>query len=132
MAYIGDDQILLFGGVISGSNKVDDTWIYDLSANTWTQKSPVGDVKPSARAEHGMAYIGDDQVLVFGGNLSSDPWTSDETWVYDLSANTWTLKSPSSKPSARRSHTMVYIGSDQVLLFGGYSTNGGGGRGALL
>jgi hypothetical protein len=130
MAYIGGDQVLLFGGnTASGMNN--ETWVYDLSANTWTQKSPVGGVKPSARTAY-MDYIGDDQVLLFGGWDYPGTTYNDETWVYDLGDNTWILKSPSSKPSARRSHTMAYIGSDQVLLFGGYSTNGGGGRGALL
>ena len=35
-----------------------------------------------------MAYLGGDQVLLFGGELPSG--SSDETWVYDLSDNTWT------------------------------------------
>ena len=112
MAYIGGDQVLLFGG--AGD---DDTWVYDLSDNTWTQKFHAS--KPSARDYHAMAYIGGDQVLLFGGNQYSGP-LGDDTWVYDLSANTWTNKSPSTKPSARDGHDMAYIGGDQVLLFGGH------------
>jgi hypothetical protein len=63
-----------------------------------------------------MAYIGGDQVLLFGGMVPNN----DETWVYDLSADTWTQQSPSSHPSARWGHAMAYIGGDQVVLFGGW------------
>ena len=80
----------------------------------WTQQSPAA--KPSARYRSDMAYIGGDHVLLFGGY---DSFYDDETWVYDLSANTWTQQSPAAKPSARSSHAMAYIGGDQVLLFGG-------------
>ena len=44
-----------------------------------------------------MASLGGDQVLLFGGYGGA--W-SGETWVYDLSANTWTNKAPAAAPSA--------------------------------
>jgi hypothetical protein len=65
-----------------------------------------------------MAYIGGDQVLLFGGYNGA--YLYDDTGVYDLSADTWTLQSPSSNPSARSNHVLAYIGGDQVVLFGGY------------
>ncbi len=121
MAYLGGDQALLFGGDdVSGF--FNDTWVYDLSDNAWTPKSPVGDIKPSARYGHAMTYLGGDQVLLFGGLTSSGP--NDETWGYDPSANTWTQKSPTTSPSARVFHAMAYIGGDQVLLFGGLTSSG--------
>ena len=112
MAYIGGDQVLLFGGYDGTYDG--ETWLYDLSATTWTNKSP--SVPPSARYKHAMAYIGGDQVLLFGGY---DGALDGETWIYDLSNNTWTNKTPSVPPSAREQHGMAYIGGDQVLLFGG-------------
>ena len=121
MSYIGDDKVLLFGGY-SGSSNFDDTWVYDLSSNSWTDKESgetweTGIDKPSARNRHDMAYIGGDQVLLFGGSNGSN-----ETWLYDLSENNWTLKTLSG-PSPRASHAMAYIGESKVLLFGG-STGG--------
>jgi len=71
---------------------------------------------PSARMNHAMASLGDDQVLLFGGD---DGTYDGETWVYDLSANTWTQMFPISSPSARWRLAMAFLGSDQVLLFGG-------------
>ena len=114
LAYIGGDQMLLFGG--NDGSADDETWVYDLSDNTWTQKSPAAN--PSARYYHAMAHIGGDQVLLFGGGDGSG---DNQTWVYDLSDNTWTQKSPASSPTGRFSHAMASIGSDQVLLFGGYA-----------
>ncbi len=118
MASLGGDQVLLFGGD-DGSSKVDDTWVYDLSDNTWTQTSPAA--KPSGRINHAMASLGGDQVLLFGG---ADGHLDDETWVYDLSDNTWTLKSPAARPSARWSTAMASLGGDQVLLFSGRVAGG--------
>jgi hypothetical protein len=120
MAYIGGDQVLLFGGYKSGSDHDDETWMYDLSDNTWIQQIP--STKPLGRMFHAMAYIGDDKVLLFGG------WDGDssyaDTWVYDLSDHNWTQQSDSVGPSARYLHAMAYIGEDQVLLFGGQDAGG--------
>ena len=61
-----------------------------------------------------MAYIGEDKVLLFGGDGTA------ETWIYDLSDGTWTQQSPASSPPALGVHAMAYIGGDRVMLFGGY------------
>lgn len=112
MAYIGGDQVLLYNG-----GPESETWIYDLSADTWTCEHPSPGPTWSGIG-YAVAYIGDDQVLLFGG--SSPYGCKDETWVYDLSDNTWTQQTPSSRPSAQINHDMAYIGGDQVLLFGGW------------
>jgi hypothetical protein len=116
MAYVGDDQVLLFGGYADGADD-DETWVYDVGDNAWTQKFP--DPHPSARRQHSMAYIGGDKALLFGGDNGRD-----ETWVYDLSDNSWTQQSPATKPAERDAHAMAYIGQDQVLLFGGLVVGG--------
>jgi hypothetical protein len=112
MSYVGGDQVILFGGD-SGTGVLNDTWLYDLSDNTWTQKNPSN--SPSARYSHTLAFIGENKVIMFGGNGPN----GDETWLYDLTDNTWTQKNPSTKPAARNDPSLVYIGSDQILLFGG-------------
>jgi len=82
----------------------------------WTQQYPAS--KPLARHFHAMAYAGEDQVLLFGGSTATSSST-DETWIYDLSANAWIHKDPTSKPPRRIRHAMACIGGDKVLLFGG-------------
>ncbi|MCK5686291.1 T9SS type A sorting domain-containing protein [bacterium] len=121
MAYVGNGEALLFGGYDGSSVIYDDTWIYDISANTWEQKNPSS--KPSARAIYGIAYIGSNQIILFGGSNSNE--NNNETWVYDHSANSWTQTSPSNPPLSRHDHPLAYIGGDQVLLFGG-DTSGAG------
>ncbi len=115
MASLGGDQVLLFGGQDAGFSSNNETWVYDLSDNTWTLKSPA--TQPSARYGHALASLGGDQVLLFGGYDAGGK--DDETWVYDLSDNTWTLKSPATKPTERIYPAMASLGGDRVLLFGG-------------
>jgi hypothetical protein len=73
MASLGGDRALLIGGsaVFCG-----DTWVYDLSDNTWTDKAPDG--APSGRYDHAMASLGADQVLLFGGHTGN---INGETWL---------------------------------------------------
>ena len=51
---------ILFGGVGPVPTEItdDETWSYDYDANAWTQLTP--GLAPSARAWHGMVYVGDD------------------------------------------------------------------------
>ncbi len=86
----GDDCVLLFGGS-DGAAELGDTWVYDRSANTWTQRFPAS--SPPARMGHAMAGIyGTDKVLLFGGNYYSSGSIVylDDTWLYDYSDDTWT------------------------------------------
>ena len=116
MAYIGGDQVVLFGGYSSASTLKGDTWVYDLSVNSWTEKSPSG-TAPTARGNSAMAYIGGDQVLLFGGDVGAG--ASSDTYTYDLSSNRWTKIYPDTKPSGRHFHSMARIGDGRVVLFGG-------------
>ncbi len=166
MAYLGDDQVLMFGGsgVLQFRN---DTWIFDLSENKWTETALSGPKPanrfrqamaridygkalmfgggtllndyndtwlfdktsgqwqnpnppsplPSARKRLDMAYIGEDMVLMFGGNSALG--FEDDTWVFDLSDNAWTINPYPPHPSARQIHAMAYLGGYMALLFGG-------------
>ncbi|WP_455392650.1 Kelch repeat-containing protein [[Eubacterium] cellulosolvens] len=113
----GTDKVLLFGGMVS-SGISSETWLYDLSSNTWTKLNTNN--TPSARFDHAMASVhNDDKVLLFGGYDSSG--FDDETWLFDLSAMNWTKLNPKNKPSARSNHKMAAIHNQtQILLFGGY------------
>jgi N-acetylneuraminic acid mutarotase len=124
MAYIGEGKVLLFGGWEGSCDG--ETWLYDLSDSTWTNKAPA--TSPPARADHAMAYLGGDRVLLFGG--LEDIWEPPlgDTWVYDLSDNTWTEQAPAAAPSAREWHAMAYLGRGQALMFGGFDYDGPNGE----
>ena len=113
MDFIGDDKVLFFGGQVS------ETWVYDLSDNTWTNKNPAN--SPSGRWYSAMAYLGDDKVLLYGGSediFDPNAYQKNDTWIYDLGDNTWTLKNPATNPGLRALHTMAPIGGDKVFLHG--------------
>jgi hypothetical protein len=117
--FYGTDEILLFGGNESGISVVDDTWIYDLSIDNWTNKDP-GAGKPIPRRGHGMGgFYNTDLVLLFGPD--------DETWIYDLSENTWTPQPTTIQPNPRAvTHSIAPIfNDDKIVLFGGWRNNSG-------
>ena len=120
MSYLKNGKALLFGGYggLDNNGRTDETWIYDLSTNTWTKQNPVGDIKPVAREGYGMAYMGNDSVVLFGGGL----WNyqnNNETWLYDYNTNTWIQKNPTSSPSGRSYFGMTSIGNKKALLYSG-------------
>ncbi len=84
------DRVVLFGGHLPGNNvHSDQTWAYDFNTNTWTNMEPT--THPLKLAAHNLAYDAEsDRVVLFGGDDSDSVLHSNETWAYDLNANTWT------------------------------------------
>lgn len=120
----GTDKVLLFGGETGWGHYIDDTWIYDLSDNTWTQVSP--DIIPNKRLYHKMSSIyGTDKVLLVGGSDLNNEF--EETWIYDFSDNTWVKKfPPGHHPGMSRSFAMAPIlGTGNVVIFGGHGNTQG-------
>lgn len=116
------DKILLFGGSFRGTvPDNNETWVYDLSDNKWTQQKP--SYSPSARTSHAMAMIyNTDKIVLYGGFQSGG---INDTWVYDLSDNKWTLMNPETKPPHITCHCMAPIyNDDKVVMFGGYYYDG--------
>ncbi len=81
MVYIGDDKAMMFGGW-DGSNCMNDTWIYDLSDNQWTED--LNSTQPSARFLFKIAetsWDGTSYIAFFGG-ADSDGNIFDDTWTF--------------------------------------------------
>ncbi len=124
LVYDSDQRkIVLFGG-FSANDRIGDTWIYDIAANTWTAVTP--QVSPPRRSDMGIAYdAGARKVVIFGGYGLGDRILGD-TWVYDVEANTWTQMAPEIHPTARYGGIMVYDSyTEKVLLFGGHMEQDG-------
>jgi len=117
-------KVVLFGGY-SYTNSIvtyyQDTWIYDVATNTWTQKYPIN--PPHGRESYGMAYDNmNHKVIMFGGEDENNLF--DDTWVYDVVANTWTQLFPVASPGPRSDCYMVHdTFAGRVLLFGGLNDN---------
>jgi uncharacterized protein (TIGR03382 family) len=115
MATLGT-KVVLFGGTVtglSGTPSLSDTWEWDGA--TWTQRSP--STSPPGRSGHAMATLGT-KVVLFGGTVTALSGTSSlsDTWEWD--GATWTQRSPSTSPPARKGHAMATLGA-KVVLFGG-------------
>jgi PKD repeat protein len=131
MAYdAARDAFVLFGGKCSepsGCNgaafeaPLNDTWVYRISTNTWTRMFPTN--PPGARAQHTLSYDPvNGVVLLFGGKGSAGYFN--DTWVYNLAANTWTRVTTNSPPLGRRLHAAVYDPSlGQHVIYGGVNAN---------
>ncbi|MFX0086656.1 MAG: Kelch repeat-containing protein [Candidatus Hodarchaeota archaeon] len=66
------------------------------------------------------------KTILFGGSwdtLTSGFQHLDDTWAYDYNNNLWTELAPTTHPSARDAHAMVYDSTaNQTILFGGGPT----------
>lgn len=121
--------LILFGGLTSGNVDTNQTWAYSVVNNTWENLTPdnVDDLVsnnqyPTSRYGAGIAFNGT-QVILFGGQKSNS--VLNDTWSYDYGSNTWTLLSPPSSPPGRSLGGMTYDeSSNQVILFGGFTSSG--------
>jgi hypothetical protein len=114
-AIYGTDKVLLFGG-----NGTNETWLYDLSNNNWTEMAR----GPNVTYDSKIATIfGTSKVLLFVGSSSGD---ESETWLFDLNAGpigNWTKLLEITSPDFRTRHTMASInGTENIVLFGGQVT----------
>ncbi len=118
-AYIGGKKVLLFGGH-NEITEFSDTWEFDLDSSTWTKINITGNI-PIKRHYHSMSYLSDDKVLLFGGSSSGN--CLNDTWIFDISENSWTEVEATTKPSSRVWHESSFIAQNRVLLFGGSQCN---------
>ncbi len=120
MTYLpGLDRVLLYGGWL-GSGPSYETWLYDYNTDTWTEVVPAA--SPTAYAAQAIAYdTGSGQAVLFGG-AATGAGPTNETWVYNVTAETWSQMNPATSPSPRERSRLVYVPSSQrMVLFGGYT-----------
>jgi predicted phosphodiesterase len=117
------DVMVMFGGVTGYQIDYDkwmaDTWTYDLNTNTWTNMSPASNPPPRAYAS--MAYDNKSDVIVmFGGWQGYWGNTYHDTWIYNLTSNTWANVTTSIHPGGMLFGSMMYdYGNGRILLGGG-------------
>ncbi len=110
-------KIILFGGITKTSWHNNDLWEFDIETQEW-EEIIVSGILPPKRQEHTISYIGNNKMILFGGEL--EDWSeSDDTWIYDTVAKTWTEYISEIKPAKRAWHSMAYAGNRNLLLFRG-------------
>jgi len=122
----GTNEIMMFGGH-SGGGFLADMWAYNLTSGTWTYILPEGAAAPTARCYHAATTIGEDLMVIFGGD-TADIEHSDELWAYSRKYNRWVLLStPEAQKPVPRSHVSgVTVGDDAVYIFGGMAHDSNG------
>ena len=115
-----NNKVVLFGGITGDGQRSSETWLYDPSANTWTEMFP--SPSPAARYYHAMVYdSANDKVVLYGGITGYA-----ETWLYDVEDNEWVQEHPDPHPPSLYGHKMAYdSANNKVVLFGGYYYSGG-------
>ncbi len=126
--YDGDDEIWIFGGQekFLAPDYLNDTWVYSLSNNEWTEV--VTNNTPTNRRMAKLTYLTEDSLLLFGGEERIDGTLDhiglEETWVFTISSSTWRELDPSSSPSGRGTHSLEYINGSIYLYAGGVDLDG--------
>ena len=117
-----NNVVMLFGGLEeNGPIWINDTWIYNLTSDTWTNMSPVISPPSSRGLIYKMAYDSHQNVcIVFGGGSNIPPYAEAGTWTYSVKENKWTEHETNITPLARAASSMVYDESiNSIILFGG-------------
>lgn len=122
LAYDADSDVtILFSGHKCGEGETleswQETWAYHYDSNTWIQQSP--SQQPPPRIAAPMVYDSQSDVMVLFGGLMDGGEFSNETWVYDCDADSWTRMNPPIHPSSRVAAMSYDSKYDRVVLFGG-------------
>ncbi|MHA2303524.1 MAG: Kelch repeat-containing protein, partial [Candidatus Thorarchaeota archaeon] len=122
MAYDEESElVVLFGGYDPESYATfyshNDTWVYNTTADTWTEMSPTR--HPAGRNLARAVYDSRvDRLIMIGGYGYT--LTFEETWSYDVDTNTWFEMNSPNSPSARCAYGIAYDSeSNRTIIFSG-------------
>ncbi len=120
------DLFVLFGGWHEEPNgtyqRLNDTWVFSLPADTWTERHPGRSPAPRSDAE--VAYDAADDALLVVGGFDGATYLGD-VWAYHPTADAWAPRPSAVEPSPRADGRMVYVPSQgRFLLFGGNDYSG--------
>ena len=116
------ERVVLFGGMVENAYYDNETWVYYVKNDTWTNLTFFN--APKGRADHALEYdAGHDRILMYGGKTGPLDFT-EETWIYDLNKNRWTEVKGGVRPGPKVGHAMAYDAKiTQIIMFGGMNTN---------
>lgn len=110
-----DGKIYVYGGENSAGSALSDLWVYDISANTWTQLASSSSVNYDSVLVHYNGFL-----YRQGGRTSSS--TISSSWSrYDIAGNSWEDLGPSWTLSR---HSAAVIGNKMYVYAGEGSTGG--------
>ncbi|NRB42193.1 MAG: PQQ-dependent sugar dehydrogenase [Pseudomonadales bacterium] len=84
-ASAGKDNIMYVVGGKTVAGHVNNSYIYDLTDDSWTQFAD----KPGAAVENAAMVYHNNRLYVFGGSTAAFSGAVAESWYYDLGSNVW-------------------------------------------
>ena len=126
-AVVAGGRLVVHGGTgstngLSYSPLYDDTWVYDIASDSWSELAAAGG---PPRVFHAMASDGQNRVWLFGGgdeNAFSGPFFAD-VWELDLGSGTWTRLHDGSgtAPAGRIWPNLAYdAAGNRLVVFAGH------------
>ncbi|HHH28536.1 MAG TPA: hypothetical protein ENK57_09340 [Polyangiaceae bacterium] len=116
------DRLLVFGGNPGGFSGSDGMYALDLNTNVWTEITAAG--APTPRLYHASTVVGN-ELIVFGGTGGFNPPYFNDTYAFDMSADTWRVVTTDAPPRARFGMELV-ADPDRgrvIMAFGHDATN---------
>ena len=111
-------QLFLFGG-FSATDRISDTWMYDITDNRWTRLRHEN--SPSHRSDAAIAYDPENDVVILTDGYARDDSHPQDTWVYDFETNNWNQMDPEESPLPQYGHHMIYDTRNRMLvMYGGH------------
>mmetsp|Transcript_5014 Transcript_5014/g.18818 ORF Transcript_5014/g.18818 Transcript_5014/m.18818 type:complete len:383 (-) Transcript_5014:139-1287(-) len=115
-----NNYVILFGGEDGDDTFFDDTWLFNIASEEWTNLTTTGD-KPSKRCYH-AAVIHQDKMYIYGGHHENN-----ELFMLDLNVMRWKkLRIDPHVPEELRvhGHSLCVLQSSEadyprLLVFGG-------------
>ncbi len=111
-------QLFLFGG-FSATDRISDTWMYDITDNRWTRLRPEN--SPSHRSDAAIAFEPVYDIIILTDGYARDDSHPQDTWVYDFDSTDWIQMNPEESPLPQYGHHMAYdTENGMVVMYGGH------------
>ncbi len=127
------NRLILFGGGLHGRN-YNDIWAVDLDKNTWSRIEAIGRPEeiPEPRAMHSAVYVPEsDRMVVFGSDGTGLMFADYNVYSFDFKTGRWSVIKAQGEHHPRMVNTsMLYLGDERILIFGGGLTPFGNLHGA--
>jgi N-acetylneuraminic acid mutarotase len=115
---------VLYLGSTTTFEPIAQTWLFDPVTDSWEQAS--GEGAPAGLIGPSVAYDArSHRIVLFGGLDVATFELRDETWIYDVEADLWSVVETTPRPAGRNFAATAYdTGSDAIILFGGDTFEG--------
>lgn len=114
-------SLVQFAGFTEEARRFQDTQVFSLNANNWTDVTPAGD-KPQVRCLLTGAYDAVGKRMIIYGGQRNGPL--DDLWAFDFASKTWTELTPVIRPTGRFFATSFVDRGNRFVVFGGNTSSG--------